>query len=200
MKTHIPGEHHAAALLIALASTLGARATRPGGDPAFTDPLNITNVWQPFQPGGVKVFAGSRDGRRVVTVDSYLDETRTFIVHGQRVTCRIMQELSCEDGEIVEVSRNYFAQADHGAVYYFGEVVDLYRDGVVSGHEGSWLVGGATLPDDPPETLAVSDPGLILPAHPAGGTEAKMSAPGAGEMLARARGERQQLIATSFTA
>lgn len=147
-------------------SSIPSRASVPGGPPVFTDPLNITNAFHPFQPGGVKVFAGSRDGLRAVTVDSYLGETRTFAVSGRSVSCRILQEMSFEDGELVEVSRNHFAQADNGAVYCFGETVDLYRDGRVINHDGSWLVGGATRPGDPPNTTAACAPALFMPASP----------------------------------
>ncbi|MGZ5515361.1 MAG: hypothetical protein ACXW2O_09835, partial [Candidatus Aminicenantales bacterium] len=45
-------------------------------------------------------------------------------------------------GRLAEVSRNFFAfnTADQG-VYYFGEEVDIYRDGKVVGHEGAWESG-----------------------------------------------------------
>ena len=147
-------------------STITTRASVPSGAPVFTNPLNITNVWQPFQPGGVKVFAGSKDGLRAVTVDTYLAETRAFTVNGNSVACHILQEMSFQDGELVEVSHNYFAQADNGAVYYFGEVVDIYRDGAVINHDGSWLVGGATLPSDPTTTASANVPALFMPANP----------------------------------
>src|SRR5206468_3108325 len=60
----------------------------------------------------------------------------------------------------------YFAQADDGTVYYFGEVVNIIEDGVIVSHEGSWLVGGPTLPSDPPETGKALKPGLFMPARP----------------------------------
>jgi hypothetical protein len=40
------------------------------------------------------------------------------------------------------VSRNYFAIDNKtNDVYYFGESVDIYRDGWVVNHEGAWLAG-----------------------------------------------------------
>jgi hypothetical protein len=69
-------------------------------------------------------------------------------------------ETTFEDGQLVEVSQNYFAQADDGTVYYFGEVVDNYENGVVVNHDGSWLVGGPTLPSDPADTAVAQSPSV----------------------------------------
>ncbi len=66
------------------------------------------------------------------------DETE--VVAG--VTTRILVETEFEDGEIVEVSRNFFAICEEtNSVFYFGEEVDDYEDGEVVSHEGSWLAG-----------------------------------------------------------
>ena len=52
------------------------------------------------------------------------------------------------------MAQDYFAQADDGSVWYFGENVDNYENGVVVDHEGTWLAGR----DGPP--------GMIMPAVP----------------------------------
>jgi hypothetical protein len=73
--------------------------------------------------------------RLVVTV---LDKTK--VVDG--VECRIVEERETEGGKLVEVSRNYFAiSKKDSSVYYFGEDVDMYRNGKVVSHEGAWLSG-----------------------------------------------------------
>ena len=51
-------------------------------------------------------------------------------------------------------------------MYYFGEIVDIYEDGVITAHDGSWLVGGATLPSDPVGTGNATNPALFMPANP----------------------------------
>ena len=67
-----------------------------------------------------------------------LNETK--VVDG--VETRVVEERETKDGKLVEVSRNYFAiSKTTGDVYYFGEDVDIYKDGKVTGHEGSWLAG-----------------------------------------------------------
>lgn len=66
-----------------------------------------------------------------------LDETK--LVDG--VETRVVEEQT-KDGKLVEVSRNYFAISKRtNSVYYFGEDVDIYEDGKIVKHDGSWLAG-----------------------------------------------------------
>ena len=152
--------------LILAAAVSPTQAAVPAGPPTFSNPLDITNLYFPFQPGGLKVYNGLSDAVKNVVVDKYLTETRTFNWNGGDVECRVLEEVDFEGGELVEISKNFFAQADDGTVYYFGEVVVIYEDGVIVDHEGSWLVVGPTLPSDPPETAAASDPAVFMPADP----------------------------------
>lgn len=154
--------------LLALAAALLVRpawAEVPTGPPTFSDPLTIDNAFFPFEPNGLKVFTGSDHGTKIGAIDYYLTQTRTFKVNGNNVPCRILVEEAYESDELVERSFNYFAQADDGTVYYFGEVVDNYVDGVIDNHDGSWLVGGPTQPD-PPETGNAPEPAVFMPANP----------------------------------
>ena len=154
-------------LIVGLAIPFNAvRAEAPSGPPKFGNPLNIDNAFFPFQPGGLKVFTGSDHGTKTRAIDYYLTATRTFRLNGKKVDCRILVEEAYEDAELVERSFNYFAQADDGTVYYFGEVVDNYENGVIVNHDGSWLVGGATLPTDPPGTGNAPQPAVFMPANP----------------------------------
>jgi hypothetical protein len=154
-----------AALCLILA-TAPAWAVVPTGSPTFSDPLDITNPYHPFQPAGVKVFQGSEGRTKMVGIHQYLTETRSFSWNGTTVNTRVLREISFEDGQLVEISDNYFAQADDGTVYYFGEVVDNYEDGVVINNAGSWLVGGPTLPSDPVTTANAANPTVFMPANP----------------------------------
>jgi hypothetical protein len=141
--------------------------------PAFTHPLDITNRYQPFQVGGTKLFTGEKEGQATAVADLYLDATRTFRVGGADVATHILQETEFADGSLVEISRNFFAQADDGTLYYFGEIVDEYDRGVVVSHDGSWLVGGPTDPTDPTDTATASVPAVFMPANPAVGDRFK---------------------------
>ena len=87
-----------------------------------------------LEPGHASSYAAG-DERLVVTV---LDETKP--VDG--VTTRVVEERETKGGRLVEVSRNYFAiSSKSGDVFYFGEEVDIYRDGKVVDHEGAWQSG-----------------------------------------------------------
>ena len=142
-----------------------ARAEVPTAPPTFSDPLTIDNAFFPFVPGGFKEFAGSDHGTKTAANDIYLTQTRTFTWNGDAVACRILVEEAYENDELIERSFNYFAQADDGTVYYFGEVVNNYVDGVIDNHDGSWLVGGPS-GSDPVETANAPDPAVFMPANP----------------------------------
>jgi len=73
------------ALLAMAVSAKAARADVPGGTPTFSNPLNIDNQFFPFQPGGLKVFAGSDHGTKTAAIDRYLTATRTFKLNGKNV-------------------------------------------------------------------------------------------------------------------
>jgi len=142
-----------------------ARASIPAGPPAFSDPTTFSNPYFPFQAGGYRVFTGKSGSEPIVLLDVFSGETREFPLGGGTVTCRVLQETEFEGGELSEITKNYFAQADDGSVYYFGETVDNYEDGVVTGHGGSWLVGGPQ-GGDPEGTQTVDVPALFMPADP----------------------------------
>jgi hypothetical protein len=81
-----------------------------------------------------------------------LPETKT--VDG--VECGILEERETKDGQLIEISRNYFAtDKATGDVYYFGEDVDNYKDGKVVSHDSTWHAGknGAKF-------------GMMMPAKP----------------------------------
>ncbi len=150
-----------------------ALAGGPIGTPTFSDPLDFDNPLFPFEEGAMKVFTGASDGEQTAVVDLYLEETRTLVTNGTPVECHIMQETEFAGGVLVEISANYFAQADDGTVYYFGEVVDIYEDGEVVSHDGSWLVGGPTEPTDPPDAATALVPAVFMPEEPETGDQWK---------------------------
>ena len=72
------------------------------------------------------------------SVTSVLDETK--LIDG--VTTRVVEDRETKNGQLVELTRDYYAiDSQTGDVYYFGEEVDVYKNGKVTGHEGSWLSG-----------------------------------------------------------
>lgn len=82
------------------------------------------------------VISVTKDLKRIVfNVDDDDDERRA-------VWARVIIENEKVDGELVEISRNYFATClPSRDVYYFGEDVDIYEDGEIVSHDGAWLAG-----------------------------------------------------------
>lgn len=73
--------------------------------------------------------------RLVITVQN---ETRSI----DGVETRIVEERETENDQPTEVSRNYFAISKRtNSVFYFGEDVDVYKNGKMVDHEGAWLSG-----------------------------------------------------------
>ena len=91
-----------------------------------------------LQPGYWLDLRGREDGVNSRALITVLPDT--LMVAG--VLTRVVEEREWEDGELVEVSRNYFAICQlNGNVFYFGEHVDNYEGGVIVNHNGSWLAG-----------------------------------------------------------
>lgn len=58
------------------------------------------------------------------------------------VETRGVEDREMKDGRLVELTRDYYAiDPVTNDVYYFGEDVDVYKNGRVVGHEGAWLSG-----------------------------------------------------------
>jgi hypothetical protein len=105
-----------------------------------------------LEPGHQLYFAGREDGEPVTLTITVLDETKKV----SNVTCRVIEERETKGGEVIEVSRNFFAICKRtNNVYYFGEEVDIYKGGQVVSHEGAWLAGeggarfGLAMPGSP---------------------------------------------------
>lgn len=118
----------------------------------YVDKANLVstgkNPYFILEPGHVSHFKG---GNETLTI-TVLDETK--LVDG--VETRVVKEREEKNGKLVEVSRNYFAiDKTTNDVYYFGEDVDIFRDGKVVDHEGGWLsgLGGAKF-------------GMMMPGNP----------------------------------
>jgi hypothetical protein len=122
--------------------------------PSFSDPTRITNPRFPVGELAQVIHLGEEAGEPLRFEVSRLPGTRTVTWDGRQVETVVSQFVAYLDGRVLEVALDYFAQADDGAIWYFGEDVDNYEDGVVANHDGSWLAG-----EDGP-------PGMIMPADP----------------------------------
>jgi len=87
-----------------------------------------------LEPGYTLVLEG--DGSQLII--TVLNETKK--VDG--VETRVVEERETKGGKLVEVARNYFAISKRtNDVFYFGEDVNMYKDGKIANHDGSWLSG-----------------------------------------------------------
>jgi hypothetical protein len=132
-----------ALILLAAASGTPAHA-QDAIDPAEFGPT-ITNPYFPLSQLGPKVFEGQdTDPDTGETTSTRLESTvlrETAVVAG--VTVTVLEEKAYEDGVLVEVAYDYFAQHSSGDVYYLGERVDNFEDGQLKDHAGQWLHGEA---------------------------------------------------------
>ncbi len=115
------------------------------------------NLFFSIEPGYKLVFQGEDDGEPIDLEITVLNETKDFTLNingvTKTITTRVVEEREWEDGELAEVSRNYFAICrETNSIYYFGEDVDIYDDGMIESHEGAWLAGQGN-----------AQPGLIMP-------------------------------------
>jgi hypothetical protein len=124
--------------------------------PTFSNPTEITNPLFPIGRLRSTIFSGSIDGKPFHTETTLLPETRGIEWRpGEWVETRVSQYFAYIDGRIEEVAIDYYAQADDGSVWYFGEdVFDYSEAGVVDATLGTWIAGR----DGPPAMIMPADP------------------------------------------
>jgi hypothetical protein len=98
------------------------------------------NTYFILEPGYKLILENEegQDSEQLQLVITVMNETK--IVNG--IETRVVEERETENGELVEISRNYFAVCrPSNDIYYFGEEVDNYDDGKIISHEGGWQAG-----------------------------------------------------------
>ena len=150
-------------IVLALAMTCALSSVALGGTPKheFTDEFPLEDCW--FVSRGGNAFFNLTPGRQLYLSNqqcvaegkcdeleevwiTVLEQTRTVVLNDdgrkRRVTTRVVEERETVDGELAEISRNYFATCrPSNDVYYFGEQVDNYENGEIVNHDGQWLAG-----------------------------------------------------------
>jgi hypothetical protein len=123
-------------------------------EPVFSDPTAVTNPLFPAAEIDQVVLVGTEAGEPLRVEVTRLPEPKTIEWDGQTIDVLAVQYLAHVDGRIHEVAIDWYGQADDGSVWYFGEDVFNYEDGVVADTDGTWLAGR----DGPPA--------MIMPASP----------------------------------
>lgn len=119
---------------------------------------NGRNLYFSLIPGTRLKLEGDDDGEFVEVEITVLDKIHVIPINyngaPMLVRARVVREREWIDGELVEVSRNFFARDKNtNNIYYLGENVDFYEDGEIVGHDGSWLAG-----------INGAQPGLVMPS------------------------------------
>ena len=140
----------------------------------FTEDFQVQNcTWKhrggqnplfPLKPGTQLIIEGEEeDDGEVVTIRveiNTLKEKQTIRFEapsGDHVAlrARVWEEREFEDGELIEVSRNFLAICrETGDIFYFGEDVEVYEDGELVGHPGEWRAG-----------VDGAQPGILFPGR-----------------------------------
>jgi hypothetical protein len=152
-----------AACSIICSGAFVASAQQPTGDnpKPFTEVLmqdNCTfattgrNTYSILEPGYQMVYQGMDGNDKVDLIITVTNQTRKI----GNVETRMVTEDESVNGSLIEKSRNFFAFCkETSSMYYFGEEVDIYKDGKIVDHEGQWLAEGQNKP-------GVDMPGLAL--------------------------------------
>jgi hypothetical protein len=127
-----------AGLLAAGVVTLAAQAGKDYQKAFPVDKKNLgvrgDNPYFPLTPGYQLSYKHGSD------TDTLTVLSETKVIDGVEV--RIVEDREESKGHLVEVTRDYYAiDSATNDVYYFGEDVDVYKNGKVTGHEGAWLSG-----------------------------------------------------------
>lgn len=126
-----------------------------------------TNPYFPMAVGDQWSYEGEEGDEELSLLITVLNRTR--LIDG--VTTRVIEEREWVDDELLEISWNYFAQAEDGTICYFGEDVDIFEENDVIVHDGAWCA------DDPGNA-----PGIFMPADPQPGMKFQIElAPGIAE-------------------
>ncbi|ROQ35296.1 hypothetical protein EDD98_4351 [Streptomyces sp. PanSC19] len=109
--------------------------------PVFSRPTEITNPLHASSRIQQVIYDGHVDGKPFRTELTLLPDIKTITVDGEQVRARTLQYVSFSDGRVQEVATDWFAQADDGSVWYLGEDVFNYENGVVENTSGTWRAG-----------------------------------------------------------
>ena len=149
--------------LIAVAVAACSASDAPPGAPANVAPAyvptidpadfvaTVDNPYLPLTPGRTLVYESQTDEGVEHTEVTTLAETRQVM----GVTVVIVRDTVTLDGQLVEDTRDWFAQDKAGNVWYFGEEVDNYDGGQLANHAGSWEAG-----------VDGAQPGIVMAANP----------------------------------
>ncbi len=97
------------------------------------------NAYFILEPGYQLILEGVEKNDSTRLVITVLSETKKI----GNVETRVVEENESVNGKTVEISRNFFAFCKQtGSIFYFGEEVDIYKNGKIINHDGAWMAEG----------------------------------------------------------
>ena len=133
--------HKAATTHLVSSSTAAPTTTMPGEYAPVIDSSNfvsgVTNPYYSLKPGTTHVYLGVEDGEAIHVEDYVTNITRTIL--GVKTTQ--VRNRDIIKGKIAEETTDWYAQDKDGNVWYFGEDVKEFQNGVVTSTRGSWEAG-----------------------------------------------------------
>jgi hypothetical protein len=132
----------------------------------------IDNPYLPLKPGTTLTYTGTEEGVTQGDVVKVTNDTKLILGVNVRV---VRDTVTDRKGNVLEDTRDWYAQDQTGNVWYFGEDTKEYKNGKLVTTAGSWQAGdnGAKA-------------GIIMEAHPkVGDTYGQECAPGVAEDRSR---------------
>jgi len=132
-----------------------SNALPQGTKPSKLDPSKFTteidNPYWPMKPGYHWVYRELEDGELQRVDVTVTDQTKVL----DGVTARVVHDRVMRQGQVVEDTRDWYAQDSDGNLWYLGEDTKEYENGKVKSTEGSWAYG-----------VDGAQPGVVVPADP----------------------------------
>jgi hypothetical protein len=133
-----------------------------GSKPVKLDPADFTtridNPYWPMAPGDRWVYRETGPEGPEQRVEVAVTNRTKQIVNG--IGARVVHDVVTEDGQLVEVTDDWYAQDKAGNVWYLGEDTAEYENGKVTTRSGSFEAGvdgaqaGIAMPADPRDGMA----------------------------------------------
>ena len=134
------------------ASPSAGLAYEPVLDPADFSTV-IDNPYFPLPVGRTLVYRGVKDGQSQEDRVTVAGQTK---VVAEGVTARVVTDVATHDGKLLEKTADWYAQDDHGNVWYLGEDTAAYLPNGKVDMSGSWQAG-----------VHDAEPGIVMEADPA---------------------------------
>jgi hypothetical protein len=154
-------------------------SSQPAFNPAnFTPGQEIDNRYFPLDPGTTLVYHTFAADGSLEQIDTVKVTENTAKIDG--VTCTVVSDIVRDPvtSQLIEKTKDYYAQDKKGNVWYFGEDTAEYENGKLVTTEGSWRAG-----------VNGAQPGIIMEAHPkVGDSYDQENAPGVSQDHAKVIG------------